>query len=319
MSWKWIKFILLAGFSLIWITGFTPHSKKSGPIPKTKSELGKLLFSDTILSSDHSVSCASCHKSSHAFADSVPFSTGVGGKLTRRNTPSVTNMLARNVYFWDGRINTLEEQALQPIQNPDEMNLPLGEAIIRLNNDKNYHAWFNKIFNSDPNEKNLGEAIAAYEQTLETAHSRFDKHLNGKGNFLTGPELHGREIFLDKGKCFDCHFTPDFTADEFKNIGLYNGINLDDAGRFEVTHDSSDLGKFKVPGLRNIAITAPYMHNGMFKTLREVIEYYNNPDSTINNSINRDKESIQQLHLTEQEKNDLEAFLRSLTDEQYEK
>ena len=129
----------------------------------------------------------------------------------------------------------------------------------------------------------------------------------------------GREIFLGKGKCFDCHFGPDFTGDDFKNIGLFNGKDLNDSGRYVITRDPADLGSFKVPGLRNVAVTKPYMHNGMFKTLKEVIDYYDMPDKFVSNSINRDTLLARPLHLTPQEKKDLEAFLNSVTDYRFSK
>lgn len=127
----------------------------------------------------------------------------------------------------------------------------------------------------------------------------------------------GRVIFNEKGKCFDCHFGPDFTGDQFRNIGLFNGKELNDSGRFMVTRKPTDLGEFKTPGLRNVSITGPYMHNGMHKTLKEVIDYYNEPDKFVSNSINRDSLLKKPLHLSVNEKLDLEAFLNSLTDKQF--
>jgi len=136
---------------------------------------------------------------------------------------------------------------------------------------------------------------------------------------LNESQIRGRFLFMDKGKCFDCHFSPDFTGDEFRNIGLYDGKQFRDVGRFKITGDSSDLGKFKVPGLRNISMTAPYMHNGMFKTLKEVVDYYNNPSKFVENPINMDTLLHQPLHLSETEVNDLVHFLESLTDDRFKK
>ena len=283
---------------------------------KTKAGLGKKLFSEKILSKDSSVSCASCHIPKFAFADTVAFSTGIEGKLTKRNTPSVLNMKNRPYYFWDGRANTLEDQSLMPIQNPDEMGLPIDEAVKRLNQSREYKQLFQKIFNQKPT-KNLAAAFSAYEKTLETVDSKFDDWSNNLKN-LTAPEERGRELFVgDKAKCFDCHRMEDFTTDEFKNIGLYNGKELNDAGLFNITNTLTDLGKFKTPGLRNIAVTAPYMHNGMFKTLEEVVEYYNTPQKFVTNSINIDDALKTPLGLTEKEKKDLIAFLKTLTDRKY--
>lgn len=284
---------------------------------KTKAGLGKKLFSEKILSKDSSVSCASCHIPTFAFADTVAFSVGIEGKLTKRNTPSVLNMKNRPYYFWDGRASTLEDQSLMPIQNPDEMGLPIEEAVKRLNQSKEYKLLFQKIFGQKPTAKNLAAAFSAFEKTLETVDSKFDDWSNNLKN-LTAPEERGRELFVgDKAKCFDCHRMEDFTTDEFKNIGLYNGKELNDAGLFNITNKEADLGKFKTPGLRNIAVTAPYMHNGMFKTLEEVVDYYNNPQAFVTNSINIDDALKSPLNLSEKEKKDLVSFLKTLTDKKY--
>jgi len=284
---------------------------------KTKAALGKKLFSEKILSKDSSVSCASCHKPAFAFADTVAFSVGIEGKLTKRNTPSVLNMKNRPYYFWDGRAASLEEQCLMPIQNPDEMGLPVEEAVKRLNQSKEYKLLFQKIFNQKPTAQNLAAAFSAFEKTLETVDSKFDDWSNNLKN-LTAQEERGRQLFVgDKAKCFDCHRMEDFTNDEFKNIGLYNGKELNDAGLFSITGKEADKGRFKTPGLRNVAVTAPYMHNGMFKTLEEVVEYYDNPQKFVPNSINIDDALKMPLGLSKKEKTDLIAFLKTLTDRKY--
>lgn len=284
---------------------------------RTKAALGKKLFSEKILSKDSTVSCASCHKPKFAFADTSAFSIGIGGKLTKRNTPSVLNMKNRPYFFWDGRAASLEEQSLMPIQNPDEMGLTIEEAVKRLNTSAEYKMLFQKIFGQRPDAKNLAAAFAAFEQTLETVDSKFDNWSNNLGK-LTAQEERGRQLFVgDKAKCFDCHRMEDFTTDEFKNIGLYDERKLNDAGLYNITKKESDKGKFKTPGLRNVAVTAPYMHNGMFKTLEEVLNYYNSPDWFIENSVNRDDALKTPLRLTAQEKKDIIAFLKTLTDKKY--
>lgn len=284
---------------------------------KTKAALGKKLFSEKILSKDSTVSCASCHKPEFAFADTAAFSIGIGGKLTKRNTPSVLNMKNRPYFFWDGRAASLEEQSLMPIQNPDEMGLAIEEAVARLNVSAEYKMLFQKIFRQKPDAKNLAAAFAAFEQTLETVNSKFDDWSNNLGK-LTAQEERGRQLFVgDKAKCFDCHRMEDFTNDEFKNIGLYDERKLTDAGLYNITKKENDKGKFKTPGLRNVAVTAPYMHNGMFKTLEEVLNYYNSPDWFIENSVNRDDAFKTPLRLTAQEKKDIIAFLKTLTDKKY--
>lgn len=288
--------------------------------PFNEASLGELLYFDPILSSDSTISCASCHKPEFAFADNTPVSKGVGGKMGDRNAPSTMNQNARNFQFWDGRMETLEEQALGPIENPVEMNLPVSELINRLYKHKQYLAFFDKIYGEKPSRKNIAMAIAAYERTLETNDTPFDDYMKNDDTTEFGKsEQRGQDIFNNKGKCFDCHFGPDFTGDQFRNIGLFNGKDLNDSGRFKVTRKLADLGKFKTPGLRNIAMTAPYMHNGMHKTLREVIDYYDAPDNFIKNSVNRDSLLNKPLNLTEGEKKDLENFLLSLTDRRFTK
>ena len=307
---------LLLLLSLLIFSNFIVNKEANENI-HTKAELGKKLFSEKLLSKDSSISCASCHHPEFAFADTSAFSIGIGGKLTKRNTPSVLNMKNRPYFFWDGRAASLEEQSLMPIQNPDEMGLKIEEAVSRLNQSKEYKQLFQKIFNQKPSAKNLGSALAAFEETLETVDSRFDDWSNNLKN-LTAQQERGRQLFTgDKAKCFDCHRREDFTTDEFKNIGLYNGKELNDAGLYIITQKENDKGKFKIPGLRNIAVTAPYMHNGMFKTLEEVVNFYNTPQRFISNSINIDNALKAPLGLTETEKKDLVSFLKTLTDKKF--
>ena len=282
-----------------------------------KAELGKMLFFDPILSEDSSVSCASCHRPDFAFADTTAFSKGVHGRLGKRNAPSVMNMASREAFFWDGRAATLEEQALGPIADVNEMNLPVAEAVLRLQRSPKYSKLFQNAFHQKPDEKNLGAALAAFQNTLETSNTPNDRWLNDEPNGLTEQQERGRDIFRKKAKCFECHFTPDFTADEFRSIGLFNGKAHNDSGRYLVTKNVEDIGKMKVPGLRNVAVTAPYMHDGSFKTLREVIDYYDNPHALMPDGINRDSVLSKPLGLTEQDKQDLEAFLHSLTDDRF--
>lgn len=302
---------VLAGFIAL------SSSFNGGDSKVTKEELGKMLFFDPILSEDRTISCASCHRPEFAFADTSIFSRGVHGRLGKRNTPSVMNMSARSTFFWDGRAATLAEQALFPIADVNEMNLPIAEAVHRLNDHERYRYLFLRVFKQYPNSKNLGEALAAFQETLETSNTRNDRWLKDEPDGMTALELRGRGVFRTKAKCFDCHFSPDFTGDEFRSIGLFNGKDFNDSGRFSITHNPDDLGKFKTPGLRNVALTAPYMHDGSFKTLREVIDYYDQPHTLVPDAINRDSLLASPLNLTEDEKVALEAFLNALTDDRF--
>ncbi len=288
--------------------------------PKDKSDLGKLLFFDPILSRDSTISCGSCHKPEFAFADTAIFSIGVGGKTGVRNTPTSMNMRFQEFFFWDGRAKSLEEQALAPIENPDEMDLAIEDAVMRLRKSKTYSAYFRKLFNADPTAQSLAESLAAFQRRLETSDSPFDNWKFYDRPDLVGDDVkRGFDVFSGKGKCTQCHFGSDFTQSEFKNIGLFDGKKFNDSGRAFITHLKEDIGKFKTPTLRNIGVTWPYMHNGMFKTLMEVIEFYNDPEKIIPGSINRDTALAKPLGLTEWEKKDLEAFLFALTDKQFER
>lgn len=294
-------------------------NKERTKIISTEQELGERLFFDPVLSRDSSVSCASCHKPEFAFADTVAFSTGVFNRSGTRNTPSAMNQTDRNFYFWDGRSETLEDQALGPMENHIEMDFPLTLTIKRLLKNALYKNAFLNVYGKKPSKELVAQAIAAYEKTLETSNTAFDKYVSGDDTTLMSESAkRGLAIFNTKGKCFDCHFGVDFTgSDKFRNIGLYNARDLNDAGRYLVSGQQKDLGAFKTPGLRNIAQTAPYMHNGMFKTLAEVIAYYNEPDKFVNSSINRDSLLRKPLGLTNAEKQDLENFLLSLSDERF--
>jgi len=284
----------------------------------SKEELGKLLFFDPILSKDHTVSCASCHKPEYAFADTSAVSRGVTRKKGSRNTPSAMNVSLLTSFFWDGRAADLEEQALAPVENVTEMNLPLRQALYRLKNNKNYYRLFQEAFADEPTAKNLATAIAAFERTLETSDSPFDNwKFSDDPNAVTDGVKRGFALFSGKGKCTSCHFGSNFTNNDFRNIGLFNARNLKDSGRSLISGKTEDVGRFKTPGLRNVAITAPYMHNGMFKSLKEVIDYYDNPDLIIPKAMNRDTILIRPLQLTGTEKLDLENFLISLTDRRF--
>lgn len=304
---------IVAAALLLLLTAATLPSKK----PLTAASLGERLFFDPILSEDSTISCASCHKPELAFADSLALSPGVHGRLGTRNVPSAMNMSARESFFWDGRAASLEEQALAPIANPVEMNLPVATAVDRLRNNKLYASLFYRIFRRRPDAKGLAAALAAYERTLETSDTPNDHWLNDEADSMNAQQVRGREVFREKGRCFECHFSPDFTGDEFRSIGLFDGMQYNDSGRYKVTRDLADLGKMKVPGLRNVAVTAPYMHDGSFKTLREVIDYYDDPSIRLPHGKNRDSVLREPLHLTEQEKQDLESFLHALTDKRF--
>lgn len=287
--------------------------------PKTPAELGRKLFFDPILSKTQKISCASCHKEEFAFADTSAVSLGVRKQKGVRNTPSAMNMKLQVAFFWDGRAGTLEQQALMPIENPIEMDLPVTTAVWRLNNSKTFRKLFQAVFKEAPDQHNLAKALAEFERTLETSDAPLDDWLlNDNESAVSASAKRGYALFNGtKANCVQCHFGADFNNTEFRSIGLYDGKTLRDSGRAAITKRPDDLGKFKIGALRNVAITPPYMHNGMFKTLREVIDYYNDPDKIVPHAIGRDTLLARPMNLTEQEKTDLVNFMEALTDKRF--
>jgi cytochrome c peroxidase len=311
--------LALAGIALLLVFSFL-HQTNDKPIfpPENKAELGRVLFFEKALSLDSSISCASCHLPAFAFSDTQAFSKGVGGKFGLRNTPSVMNVKSRGLFFYDGRAKDIFDQVHFPVEDKNEMNINFDIVVQRLQASPLYSAYFQLLYKSLPNRQNVADAIAQFEMLLESSETPFDRYMSGDETALNASEQRGRELFLsDKTKCFDCHFGPDFTGDEFKNIGLFDGKLLNDSGRYLVTKYLEDVGKFKVPGLRNVGVTGPYMHNGQFKTLNEVVAYYSNMYEFVEKPVNLDSTLIKPLNLTAQEQLDLVNFLKSLTDVQF--
>jgi len=306
-----MRLFLLTFTTLIFLSLKTPT--KVG----TKSDLGKKLFFDKRLSKNNQVSCASCHRPEFAFADTSAVSIGVYGRMGKRNSPSVMNLASREVFFYDGRAKTLEEQASFPIQDHNEMDILVDAAFERIAQDKLYQSFFQKVYGELPNKTNILNAIAEFERTLETS-SPFDKYMAGDENAISASAKRGHNLFLNpKNKCFECHFSPDFTGDEFRNIGLFDGVKYNDSGRYLITKNPNDIGKFKVPGLRNVAVTGPYMHDGSMKTLKEVISYYTDIYQHVPTPINEDSLVRQKIDLSNQDILDIENFLISLTAPQF--
>ncbi len=277
--------------------------------------LGRLLFYDEILSGNDSQSCATCHNQSFAFSDNgKKTSEGIDGIEGNRNAPAVINIGWLPSLFWDGRANTVEDQALGPVPNPIEMHLSWTDAMSKLNNDANYPDLFFKAFGTYEIDSTLVvKAIAQFERTLISSNSKWDSYLKGEVA-LTQAEAKGFEIFFtEKGDCFHCHTTILFTDNLFHNNGMDSTFS--DNGLSNITNNPNDIGKFKTPTLRNIEFTAPYMHDGRFATLEEVIDFYSEGivwSSTIDPLMK--KVSQGGVHLNEEEKNNLIAFIKTLTD-----
>lgn len=278
--------------------------------------LGRKLFYDPILSLDNTQSCASCHNQKYAFTDStLQFSTGITGAIGTRNAPAIMNLAWERTFFWDGGAATLEDQVIGPITNPIEMHETLPNVLRKLNADATYKKLFKRAFGSDSiTTKQIMKAIAQFERTVISANSKYDKYVRGEVE-LTFDELKGMELIEDqtKGDCFHCHVLGStFTDFDFKNNGLDSVFT--DLGRYRVTLKETDKGKFKTPTLRNIELTAPYMHDGRFKTLEEVLEHYNtgfaenSPNLDVNIALGK------KGRMSEIEKQQIIAFLKTLTD-----
>lgn len=280
--------------------------------------LGRRLFFDTTLSLNHQQSCGSCHQPALSFGDSRRFSLGTDGVSEgTRNAPALFNLVWTRDLFWDGREEGLENQARRPVANPIEMNLPWNEVVSRLQAHAQYPALFERVF-GDPEitEDRVVKAIAQFERTLISADSKYDRFLRGEA-VLTDQETRGERVFFtEQGDCFHCHGNILFTTTRFHDIGL--DLAPSDSGLAKVTGLPTDVGKFKVPSLRNIEFTAPYMHDGRFQTLREVIDHY---DLHVQDSPNLDPLILARKQrsplLDEGEKTDLEAFLKTLSDPSY--
>jgi len=313
------------------------------PQTAEKIALGRLLFNDKRFSTNGSVSCASCHQADKAFANGLPVAIGINGQAGARNAPTVVNASFYQTQFLDGRANSLEDQALGPFINPIEHGLTSHQAIIDvIRQDVDYIKQFKNVFNIPADAVTINyvvKAIASFERTLVSGNSPFDRYYFGMDQTaISVSAARGSRIFRRKGNCANCHEislnNALFTDNRFYNVGvgfkrlapvlaaLMAGKNSDDLaltdmqrselGRFNVTKTFADLGKFKTPTLRNIALTAPYMHDGSMKTLEEVIEHYDKGGDK-NRYIDA---KIFPLHLTQQEKADLLAFMETLTSQQ---
>lgn len=283
-------------------------------------QLGKKLFFDPILSGNNSQSCGSCHNQAFGFTDNgKPFSTGIDGSVGTRNSMPLINLGWSRFLFWDGRDASLEEQAKEPVTNPIEMHDTWPNALQELRQDGSYPELFKRAFGIEATEidsEHVAMAIAQFERTLISGNSRFDQKQRGELSFTPQERLGESIFFTEKGDCFHCHGTVLFTDNVFHNNGLQETII--DKGLGGVTGNPNDDGLMKSPTLRNIAVTGPYMHDGRFETLEEVVEFYNS--GVHQNSPNIDVLMLKanrpngQLNLTPDEKAALVAFLHTLTD-----
>ena len=278
-------------------------------ITEDQWELGKRLFFERKLSRDNSTSCGDCHKAELAFSDGLPQSIGVEGRIGTRNAPSLFNTVFFAPYFWAGGSRDLPAQVLAPFDNEHEFDLSPVEAIERLEKDQEYNLLFIKAYGSKPNAFALTHAIAAFEATLISYNSAFDRfYFEKESDALTSREKRGWELFQsDSLLCLECHSLPFFRFDGYFNNGVFEEGD-EDKGRYRITLNSEDIGKFKVPSLRNVQQTFPYMHDGRLSNLEEVILHYQKGGS---DHINKDSR-IRGFQLSDGDQEALIAFLKIL-------
>jgi cytochrome c peroxidase len=283
--------------------------------------LGRWLFYDTRLSGDGTVACATCHKPEHAFSEPTRVSSGVGGQLGKRKAPTFINQAVTLYphFFWDGRAGSLEDQALGPIANPIEMGNTHESMVTALSRIDGYKPYFREVFGSDEiTKERVARAIADYERTRMSGNSPYDRWRTKKDpNAVSAAAKEGHRLFFDKGQCSQCHVGSAFTDSRFHNVGIgWDAATktFSDEGRFVVTRKPEDLGAFKTPTLREVTKHPPFMHDGSFATLREVVEHYNRGGISNPNL----SPKIQPLGLTGSEMDALVAFLESLEGEGYQ-
>lgn len=305
------------------------------PLTEEGIQLGRRLFYDPILSGDNSLACAGCHKQANAFTDPRRFSVGIDNIAGTRNSMALFNLVYPSSFFWDGRSATLEEQILEPVPNPIEMHEEWPNAVSELQSTADYPKMYYQAFGDSAITKELtAKAIAQFLRTILSSNSRYDKHLRGElfgtSQEWTESEERGFELFMGEfngpgtgGDCFHCHGNILYhlvgQSDQFRNNGLQAAATVNDfpdKGLGDITGNPMDNGKFKIPSLRNIEITAPYMHDGRFNTLEEVVNFYSE-GLKHSPTIDPLMEAAQQggVQLTQQQKQDLVAFLKALTDQ----
>jgi cytochrome c peroxidase len=283
------------------------------PLTEDKFELGRKLFYDPILSRDGTISCASCHLQATGFTHiDHELSHGIDGKIGERNSLTLQNLAWNKSFMWDGGINHLDMQALAPITNKNEMDEEMSTVVFKLNQNAVYKKLFKNAFDTETITGQFTlQAIAQFLVQLKTFNSKYDKVLNGEMQF-SEMEKKGYEVFKDK--CASCHKEPLFTSSDYKNNGLEIDPTLNDFGRMKITQKSSDSLLFKVPTLRNVEFSFPYMHDGRFSNLVQVVNHYS---FEIKKSKTLSKELKKPLYLTDNQRTELISFLKTLTDKEF--
>jgi cytochrome c peroxidase len=290
------------------------HVPQDNPLTKEKVALGYLLYFDKRLSKNGTIACATCHMPALAFTDGQPVSAGIHRQQGGRSAPTSINRGFSKAQFWDGRAATLEEQSVGPLTNSIEHGFVNNDEVVStLNKISGYKKLFNEVFGTNSiTIQQVGKAIASFQRTLISGNSPFDKFdWDGEEKAISEAAKRGKKLFFGKARCNLCHFGTNFSDEKFHNIGIgWKGETVD-VGRYHVTHNKKDLGAFKTPTLREISRTAPYMHDGRFVTLKQVVDHYN--QGGVKNPF-LDNQVIL-LNLTESEKQDLVEMLRTLNGE----
>jgi cytochrome c peroxidase len=276
------------------------------PMTAAKVALGKQLYFDKRLSYDETVSCADCHDPKKGWSNSDTFATGIKGQRGGRSSPTVLNSAYYPMQFWDGRAASLEEQALGPIQNPIEMGHTLDACVDCLKAVPGYKKQFKEVFGTEVNADGIAKAIAAFERTVLSGDAPYDQYVAGDKKALSEAAIRGMDLFFNKAHCSACHSGPNFSDGGFHNLGVGIDKEKPDEGRMVISKQLGDRGAFKTPTLREIARTAPYMHDGSQATLEAVVEHYNK-GGVANPQLD---EEIFPLNLTAQEKADLVTFMK---------
>jgi cytochrome c peroxidase len=282
------------------------------PLTPAKIALGRRLFQDRRLSRDGTLSCAACHDPSRAFASSGLVESRTDGSGGHRNVPTLVNRVYGTTFFWDGRAATIEQQVVQPLLNPREMGMTPESVVAIVRRDGSYRRQFAAVFNRDPELNDIARALATYVRTIRSGNSRYDRFRTGATAALTAQEQRGMRVFFGRGNCWSCHAGSNLTDERFHNTGVaYRDGHLLDPGRFVVTQRPADRGAFKTPTLREVARTAPYMHDGSLATLEGVVEHYDRGGNA-----NPSLDSIlRPIGLSPDDKRALVAFLRALSGE----
>ncbi|MEN8957359.1 MAG: cytochrome c peroxidase [Flavobacteriales bacterium] len=290
----------------------SPVIPEDNLLTKYRVVLGKKLFFEKALSKNYTLSCASCHHPSRAFSDTVSLSIGTEGRTGIRNSPSLANLAYKNSFFMDGGIPTLELQVNAPLEDHNEMNINILAVTERLEKKEEYITMSKKAYGREIGPFVITRALAAFERTLISGNSDFDKFQAGNIAALSLSQKRGKDLFFsNRTNCSSCHSGFNFTDNSFQSIGLYP--NYADSGRMRITLNEADRNKFVVPSLRNVAVTKPYMHDGSLANLEEVIDFFNSGGHLSANKSNL----VRPLNLSIQEKRDLINFLNSLTDNEF--